>query len=210
MILVRTRTIDSLYQSVNQDTLLLALYLLLGAVILLFTIFRYLDSYIISGISAVNRKLMTITGGDLDAVVEVRTTPEFAELSGHINSMVRSLLDMTNKLSEILEIARIPIGVYEYNQGMKRVLATSRIADILRLSKGEAEGILADHARFEAVLAEIRRRPLIRNAGFMSFPARTGALCGWNPSPASTAPWASWWMSPRTSPKSSGSNMSGT
>ena len=43
VILVRTRTIDSLYQSVNQDTLLLALYLLLGAVLLLFTIFPYLD-----------------------------------------------------------------------------------------------------------------------------------------------------------------------
>ena len=170
VILVRTHTIDSLYQSVNQDTLLLALYLLLGAVILLFMILHYLDSYIISGIAAVNHKLMTITGGDLDAVVEVRTTPEFAELSGHINSMVRSLLDMTNKLSEILEIVRIPIGVYEYNQGMKRVLATSRIADILRLSEGEAEGILADHTRFEAALAEIRRRPVDPERGIYEIP----------------------------------------
>ena len=53
--------------------------------------------------------------------------------------MVESLLDTTNKISKNLEMVRVPIGVYEYNRDMKRVMATSRLAGILRLKDQEAE-----------------------------------------------------------------------
>ena len=77
------------------------------------------------------------------------STPEFRELSFQINKMVESLLDTTNKISKILEMVRVPIGVYEYNRDMKRVMATSRLAGILRLKDQEAEELLADHCLFE-------------------------------------------------------------
>lgn len=59
------------------------------------------------------------------------------ELSGHINQMVHSLLQTTDKLSSVLDIAQIPIGVYEYNKGVERVRITNRVPDILGLSETE-------------------------------------------------------------------------
>lgn len=160
VILGRIRTNDTLYQSMNRNSLLLGLYLLLLSAIIIISISTYLDRYIVRSISKTNEKLCLITNGDLDTRVEVDASPEFAELSGQINLMVDSLLDSTNKLSAILNAVRIPIAVYEYNPGMKRVLATTRIAGILNLSEDEAKRLLSDYQLFEARLAEIRRSPV--------------------------------------------------
>lgn len=71
-------------------------------------------------------------------------------------------MDTTNKISKILEMVRVPIGVYEYNRDMKRVMATSRLAGILRLKDQEAEELLADHCLFEQKLDTLRSRPVER------------------------------------------------
>ena len=59
-------------------------------------------------------------------------------------------------------MVRVPIGVYEYNRDMKRVMATSRLAGILRLKDQEAEELLADHCLFEQKLDTLRSRPVER------------------------------------------------
>ena len=160
VILGRIRTDSSLYQNTNRDSLLLAIYLLLLSAVIIVSISSYLDRSIVRSISRTNEKLCQITNGDLDTRVEVHTSPEFSELSGQINRMVDSLLDSTNKMSAILNTVRIPIAVYEYNPGMKRVLATSRIASILNLTEAETERLLSDSQLFEAKLAQIRRIPV--------------------------------------------------
>lgn len=160
VILGYIRTNTSLYENMNRNSLLLALYLLLLAAIIIITISNYLDRYIIKGISDTNDKLLLITKGNLDTKVEVNTSPEFAQLSGQINVMVNSLLDSTNKLSAILNTVKIPIAVYEYNPGMKRVLATTRAAGILDLPEDQMERLLSDYQLFEAKLAQIRRSPV--------------------------------------------------
>lgn len=160
VILGRIRTDSSLYQNTNRDSLLLAIYLIFLSVIIIVSISGYLDRYIVRSIYKTNEKLCQITNGDLDTRVEVCASPEFAELSGQINRMVDSLLDSTNKMSAILNTVRIPIAVYEYNPGMKRVLATSRISDILNLNETETERILSDSQLFEAMLAQLRRSPV--------------------------------------------------
>lgn len=159
VILGRICTVESLYENVYKTSLLLSLYLLFISVIMILAISKYLDKNIIHSIFTVNRKLQKISDGDLDENVNVQTTPEFVELSGHINQMVKSLLDTTNKLSSILDIAQIPIGVYEYSKGMERVRVTSRIPEILALSEAEKKQLLADYHLFERKLAEIRQHP---------------------------------------------------
>lgn len=170
VILGMTESLSVLYREVNRSTALVALYLILIALLMIVSISKYIDRYIVDGISAINRKLTQITNGNLETMVEEDGTPEFSELSGRINLMVRSILDNTNKLSQILDIARVPIGVYEYSQGMRRVMATSRVAEILGLTDDEAGRLFADHSLFEAWLSAIGQSPLDEENGVYILP----------------------------------------
>lgn len=160
IILGRMISIENLYSNINASNLRLATYLILifGAVLLLIS--RYLDKNIVHSISDINSKLQEITDGNLDKRVEVDTTPEFTELSGHINDMVKSLLETTDKLSTVLDATRLPIGVYEYRLGMERILFTSRVPEILGLSGEEEKYLLSDYRKFEVWLEQLRKNPL--------------------------------------------------
>lgn len=170
VILGMARSSVSLYRGVNRSTALVALYLVLVALLMIVSISNYIDRYIVDGISSINRKLTEITVGNLETTVEEDSTPEFSELSGRINLMVRSIRDNTNKLSQILDVAQVPIGVYEYNQRMRRVMVTSRVAGILGLAGDEATQLFADHALFEEHLEAIRQNPLNEEKGVYVLP----------------------------------------
>lgn len=156
----RACTAKSIYGQINENAALLALYLLGISIIMILGITKYLDRNIILGIDEVNRKLQSITGGNLEEIVDVSTTPEFAELSGHINGMVKSLLETTDKLSSALDMAQIPIGTYEYSYGAERVRITSKIPEILAWTEEEKEEIPANYILFESRLSEIRCNPV--------------------------------------------------
>lgn len=160
VILVRISSEASLYQEVNRNSGLLALYLLILSALIIFFVSNYLDKHIIKSISEINEKLMEIAKGDWDVKLAERSTPEISELSNHINEMVGSLLDTTNKLSTVLDMVKIPIGVYEYNPSMRRVMATSRIGDILMLTDEETEHLLSDYILFDKKMDEIRAHPI--------------------------------------------------
>lgn len=160
-----TKPSAALYQEVNTSTILLAFYLAGISLIMIAFISNYIDRYIVDGISSIHDKLEEITKGNLDTRVTADSTPEFTALSFRINQMVESLLDSTNKISQILEIAKIPLGVYEYNRDMKRVMATSRLADILMLDEEKACCLFSDHTLFEAELERIRSQPLDEETG---------------------------------------------
>lgn len=170
LILGITRPMAQIDHEVNRSTVMVAAYLLFVALLMIVSISRYIDRYIVDVISAVNEKLVRITEGDLDTTVEEESTPEFAKLSSKINLMVRSLLDNTNKLSKILEVAQVPIGVYEYSQGMKRVMVTGRVAEILRLTDEEAKRLFSDHALFEEWLSSLCKHPLDEEKGVYILP----------------------------------------
>ena len=160
VLIARSCTTDILYKNVNQDTLLLGVYLVILSIVLIYGISKYLDQKIITGIDMVNHKLQNITDGNLDEQVSVNTTPEFTELSGHINIMVQSLLESTDKLSSVLDLVQIPVGVYEYSKGMKRVRATKQIPYILTLSEEENKYLLSNHVLFEEKIESIRQNPV--------------------------------------------------
>lgn len=137
ILLGRSYPVETLYSGINIDTLYLGVYLFIIAGVMILVISKYLDEKIIKGIDLVNRKLKKITNGALDERIDVNTTPEFLELSGHINQMVKSICDTTDKISYALDFARMPIGIYEYGTGMSRVRVTKRVPQILALSKDE-------------------------------------------------------------------------
>ena len=170
VLLGRICTIDSLFRNITMDSILLGIYLCLLAILIIINISRYLDRIIVSGIAVINEKLQKITDGDLDERVDVQTTPEFTELSGHINQMVHRLLQTTDKLSSVLDIAQIPIGVYEYNKGMERVRITNRVPDILGLSEAEKDKLVSNYIWFEERLQYLRQFPFDKEQSVYQLP----------------------------------------
>lgn len=160
ILLVRVCSLHVLYSDVNRSTLFLSLYLLALGVTMALAISKYLDRKIIQEIDVVNHKLQNITEGDLDEKIEVHTTPEFSELSGHINQMVGSILATTDKLSSVLDMAEVPIGAYEYSFGMNRVQVTSKIPEIMGWSEEEKSRLLGDYKLFQKELSDIMKSPL--------------------------------------------------
>lgn len=141
----------------NMGLIILSLCVLAGAVV--FLIFRMLNRMILQGIYGIIDGTKKIAAGDLDYRVEIVHFPEFAELSSNLNHMVESLLETTGKLSLVFENVDIPVAVYEYNLDMKRVLATSKIGEILLMTEEELRSVLSDRKKFAEIISDICSRP---------------------------------------------------
>lgn len=148
-------THEKLYRNVPANMGLIILSLCCLAVVVIFLILRMLDKVIIDGIYGIIEGTKKIAAGDLDYRVDIQHSPEFAMLSSNLNHMVESLLESTGKLSLVFQNVDIPIAVYEYNQDMKRVLATSKIGEILLIDDEELPGILSDRESFSQKIMEI-------------------------------------------------------
>lgn len=152
-------THKKLYQNVPANMGLMIFNLLTLSVIVIFLILRMLDKLMIQGIYGIVDGTKKIAAGDLDYRVEIKHLPEFAMLSSNLNHMVESLLETTGKLSLVFQNVDIPVAVYEYNQDMKRVLATSQIGEILWMTEEELRQTLADQELFSQKIAEICAHP---------------------------------------------------
>ncbi|MDO5416903.1 MAG: sensor domain-containing diguanylate cyclase [Lachnospiraceae bacterium] len=168
-----SQSMTSLYEQIPRSMFLVGIYLLASAVISIFAISRQIDRCVIRGINTVNQKLVQITGGNLDTRVEVDTAPEFVELSARLNAMVKSLLDNTDTMSQIFDMTNAPNGVYEYNDDMKRVLSTRKVATLLMLSPSEFDHLLTDKELFEEKIRSIRSNPLLPYKDVYRLPAET-------------------------------------
>ncbi len=142
-----------------KSIIIFAVFLVLTTIIQVIVVTQHLNKYFVNAVADVNKKLNEITHGNLDACVEVNTTEEFTELSGHINEMVKSILETTDKLSLVLDNVELAVGVYEYGSGMARVRATKQVANILFLEEEKAQRYLADYILFADYLDVLRSHP---------------------------------------------------
>lgn len=152
----RVITNGELYRDIPSSMAVLAAGLVLISIILVAAVSACMNKYVINGIYDVNAKLRSITDGDLDEKVDVQSSIEFAELSSHINDMIKSLLSSTDKMSLVLNRAKLHIGVYEYSENMKRVRFTEHIPDILALDNEKAEHISSDYTLFRQYIEQLK------------------------------------------------------
>lgn len=152
-------TYPYLFKNIKSNMTLIILSSFILSLIIIFLILLMLDKFIIHRIYDIIDGMKRIAAGDLDFRVEVTNTEEFVELSSGINHMVKSLLETTGKLSLVFENVNLQIAVYEYNQDMRRVLATSKIGDILGLSDPELSKVLSDQEIFFGRIKQIFSRP---------------------------------------------------
>ena len=173
MIIGATVSNQVLYQAAAGSIILISLCMMAAVGLALAFILWYIDRRVIRDINDIIDKLSQITHGNLDTQVNVRSVPEFAELSTHINRMVNSLLNTTNKLSKIFDMASIPVGVYEYHADMKRVMSTRKVQTMLMLHEEEYNRLTADKSLFEAYMAKLCSHPHPQYPDVYEIPADT-------------------------------------
>lgn len=137
VILVKSCPVTKLHKDIIGYTLRLAFYYLCLCGMMMWACSMLVDRKIIRSILNINQKLVKIGEGDWNTVVSEDSEQEFAELSNHINSMVGSLLGFSKKVSAALELSEMPIGICDYASKFNKLMATSRVKDILMLSEEE-------------------------------------------------------------------------
>ena len=156
---------ESAHRSILANSIMMAAGLLLVTCMMVLSVTRYLEKYVISDVTQTNDALKEITRGNLNTQVDIRSNLEFSELSDHINAMVQSLLASTRKISFVLDQTDLNIGVYEYSENMDRVRYTEHVPHILAFtSLHNAQHVLGREA-FRAVISSLRRHPLEGEAG---------------------------------------------
>lgn len=156
----RVVTNDVLYQNIIAISAGLAICLILIGVILVWAVTRYMNKYVVGGIYNVNEKLRAISDGNLDEKVDVQSSLEFAELSSHINEMVKTLLASTEKMSYVLNKTNVHIGVYECNENMKNVRFTEYIAKLYGLEINESGQYSCKYKVFKEYMDQLREHPV--------------------------------------------------
>lgn len=151
---------ESLYRRVPMEIVTLLICLTVVSLALIHAVIRHMNKYVVDEIHEVNEKLGSISKGNLDETVDIRSSKEFSELSDYINRMVKSLLSSNRKMSYVLSKTGLYIGVYEYNRQMGRVRFTKYIPQLFCLEEEEMEELSLDIRKFKAFMDELRRAPV--------------------------------------------------
>ncbi len=128
--------------------------------VLAYTVTKHLNKYVVDEIRVINDKLNLTANGKFDGNIEVQSSRELFELSDHINTMRKSILDNNIKMSYVLSKTNLLIGVYEYSDTMGRVEFTEYVPQILSVSPEEMERLSSDTERFKNLIGEICSRPV--------------------------------------------------
>lgn len=150
----------TLYQKLWGNILATFFYLIFieAAVILLL---NYLvKRKVILGIHDIIRDLYAITKGSLDTTVTVGGNREFEELSKGINTMVKSIVSLSDRISAIIEISGIPLAAFEYEKGIQHVFVTSGLSRLLELPEKEAARLYQNAFLFNQYIQNIIKNPI--------------------------------------------------
>lgn len=150
-----------LYKRIPETTIAFVICLTAIAAALNFAVTRYMNRYVVEGIHNINEKLAKISEGNLDEEIAIQSSVEFAELSSYINTMKRSLLDNNRRMSYVLRKTNMYIGVYEYNEHMRRVRFTEYVPKILALDEEETERLGSDVPAFRKFVDDIRKNSVV-------------------------------------------------
>lgn len=139
------------------ESLLYLLFIGLAVILLLNWLVR---QKVIKGIHHIIEDLDKITNGSLDTKVSVGGNQEFEELSKGINTMVTSIVSLSDRISAIIEISGIPLAAFEYNHDGKYVFATSGLSALLDLPAQKADALCQDAGRFDRYIRAITETPI--------------------------------------------------
>ncbi|QOX62617.1 diguanylate cyclase [Anoxybacterium hadale] len=122
-------------------------------------VFAYFFSYrFTKPIILVSRKTKeTNTGKRIE--LEKTGLKEVDELLKIIQSTSNMLLETSGRMSKIIEMVGLPLGVFEYSDNEKSVFFTDQLPLLLSLSSAETEVITADKERFTRIIDQLLSNP---------------------------------------------------
>lgn len=85
---------------------------------------------------------------------------EFEELSKGINTMVTSIVSLSNRISAIIEISGIPLAAFEYENGANYVFVTLGAGELLGISNKEVAAYCKDADAFDKYIRKITHHPI--------------------------------------------------
>lgn len=154
----------ALYAERGEKMLLIFCYMAMTMIIIILIINWLVKKQIVSGLHLIMDGLSQITDGKLDTVVRVSSNPEFQQLSSGINKMVGSILQATVRVSKIIDMTEMPIGVFELHGDSSRVKATGRLRRVMCWTEEEAEAFYSDQSLFLEKLKNLRKN-CVRRGG---------------------------------------------
>lgn len=90
---------------------------------------------------------------------------ELDELEKAIETEHRNFMDAQNKISQVVDIVEIPIGVFRYKNGVNDIMATTKLPSILGFSEEEKEELLRDSGKFMERLRQIMENEDAEHSG---------------------------------------------
>ena len=149
-----------LFQKLWKNTTATFFYLLFIEAIVILLLNYLVKQKVINGIHDILGNLDAITNGNLDTEVSVTGNREFEELSKSINTMVRSIVNLSNRISAIIEISGIPLAAFEFERGIHHVFVTSGLSELLGLSGKEAAELYHNSSLFDQYIRSITKNPV--------------------------------------------------
>lgn len=151
---------DILFQKIWKNVYYSLWYLLFveAAVILLLN--YLIKQKVVNGIHTIIENLSAITNGNLDTTVTVGGNKELETLSAGINAMVKSIVNSSNRISEIIELSGIPLAAFEYEKGIRHVFVTSGLKELLNIADDKARGLYRNSVLFHQYICDIKKTPI--------------------------------------------------
>ena len=135
-------------------------YLLFIEVVVILLLNHLVKQKVINGIHNILENLASITAGNLDTEVGAHGNRELEELSEGINTMIRSIVNLSDRISAIIEISGIPLAAFEYDRGLNHVFGTSGLSGLLGLPDGKAAELYQDATLFDQYIRSVTGNPI--------------------------------------------------
>lgn len=149
-----------LFKKLYENTAMTFLYLMLIEEMVVLLLNYLLRQKVINGIHKILDSLNAIAEGNLNTKVAVYDNHEFEELSAGINTMVQSIIHLSNRMSAIIEISGIPLAAFEYERGIKHIFVTSRLNELLELPDEKAAQLYQNADLFDQYIHSVMKDPV--------------------------------------------------
>lgn len=152
--------LSSLLGQILRQVLRTLVYLLLIEAMVILMLNYLVKQKVVNGIHQIMENLSDITNGNLDTTVTVGGNRELEALSQGINTMVKSIIRISGRISTIIQISGIPLAAFEYKRGQKHVFVTSGLKELLDLPDWKAKELYQNSLLFDQYIHNLTDRPL--------------------------------------------------
>lgn len=155
-----TTSRSALYENLWYNTFTTFLYLLIISIIVISLLNYLVKKEIVQKFHHVLNDLTEVTNGNLDITVSVGGNREFEQLSKGINTMIKSIVNTSDRISKIIEMSDVSLATFEHQAGMKQVFVTSGLAELLNFPPNETKELYKDPALFYNQIEKIMESPI--------------------------------------------------